>query len=433
MQLGKSRLMKKLLWLCLPLFFWVFLSGQFRKEYTGRPNALDAGDLSIFKKGPRLTATPQWVYWVSGIGVFGIGAGIFFFNRYKKRQAEQQLQKVSDEKAYLRLDVILSKLNVLQPERKLLEEIADSTHPNELLPMVESSEHFENRVDVYKKKKPETRILKQIYNLRHKLGFDFHNKRANFITTQMLAGGIKVECQIPHPAKKILFVTPVLHVTETQILLKPPTIKKKPVNLKRFPSLICRVRREDEADYEFTVPILDQVTGKSNAVIMGHTKDIRKMFIRESERVEVDIVTSFYIISEDQLDAIGGSISSAKSDMVLESMNGKIVDMSIGGLKIVTDETSKPLKPGDVLVFHLQGAGLRDDLMAKILRVNDTKDSKSLHMQFFRSRELERMKIKKFLFRMQKGTPGTKSTPANPPSKKPATAINANERKALLR
>lgn len=403
---------------------WIFLGGQ----QKNRPAALDSGKLSIFKfKQPTQVKTPVWFFWVMGGGAVAGVSGIFYLMHRKKIEAKQQIQKVSDEKAHLRLDIVLSKLNILPEERALLEQIAQgATHPNELLPLVESVEDFEQKVADFKKVKQESKVLKGIYHLRHKLGYDFQNKRASFVTTQMLAGGLKLECQIPHAKKNILFVSPILTVSETGILLKPPTIKKKPVNLKRYPYLTCRIRREEEADYEFQLPLINQIFGKPNAVVLGHTDDIKKLYIREAERIPVDIFTTFSIMSEEELNALSG----AKADMVMESINGKIVDISVGGIKAVLEERPAKLSIGDLMIFHLQGANLRDDLKARVLGINSHDTGHDVHMQFFRSRELERMKIKKFVFQRQKqstnGSPKKATAPAS------SDAVSSNERNAIL-
>lgn len=413
----------------IPILMWIFLGGQ-----AGRPSALDSGNLSIFKfNQPTKVETPTWVYWAMGGIAITAGLGIFFLMQRKKKEAAAQIQKVATEKAHLRLDIVLSKLNVLPPERKLLEEIANATHPDDLLPMVESVEEFEQKVVEFKKEKRESKVLKAIYHLRHKLGYDFHNKRASFITTQMLAGGLKLECQIPHEKKEILFVSPILTVSESGILLKPPTIKKKPVNLKKYPHLTCRIRREEEADYEFQLPIINQIFGKPNAIILGHTDDIKKMYIREAERIQVDIFTTFSVMSEEQLSAASGA---AKTDMVVEAVNGKIVDISVGGLKAVLEEKPAKLDLGDLMIFHLQGANLRDDLKGRVLGINQLEKGISVHMQFFRSRELERMKIKKFVFNAKKqNDPDTSNKTKKKPSAaapRKSDAVSANERGALL-
>ncbi|MBF0279808.1 MAG: PilZ domain-containing protein [SAR324 cluster bacterium] len=462
-------LYERLMLLVFPLLMWFMLSGQFRKTYTPgeKPEALNSGDLSIFKiKQPNAMKTPSWFYWVVGGGIISAALILFLTIRYRKYQDAMQIKKVNDEKAHLRLDVVLSKLNVIPPERKLLEMLADgATHPDDILPLVESVEDFEEKVENFKKKeeKPDSKVLKSIYNLRHKLGFDVLNKRINFITTQMLTGGIKLECRIPHPNKNILFVSPILNVSESGILLKPPTIRKKPVKLKQYPYLICRIRREDEADYEFRLPILNQIFGKPNAVVLGHSNEIKKLFIREFDRVNVDIFTTFYVLTEEKLNELGAGISATKSDMSLSSVNGNIVDMSVGGIratienlpkKVGDDGNLQVIEPGDIFIFHLQGANLREDLKARILKINTSDKTHEVHLQFFRTRELERLKIKKFVYRMEKKAEGAAvkapKAPAPPPNvnslddPKPKAAakttpqnqtsnsVSSNERNALL-
>ena len=431
------------LWV-MSVVLWFFLSGQFRSNRGDSPNALSQEGLEMFRfKQPDSVSTPDWAYWVFGLGVLAVVGFFYFVGRRKKHEEALRIQKVADEKAQLRLDVLLSKLSVIPPERQLLQKLAHATHPDEILPLVESVEDFEKKVETFKKEaKPEAKVLRNIYHLRHKLGFDVFNKRVNFITTQMLTGGVKLECKIPHPQKSILFVSPILNVTENNILLKPPTIRKQPVNLKKYRHLICRIRREDEADYEFQLPIKNQLFGNPNAIVLGHTKNIKKLFIREFERVPVDIFTTFYVMTEEQLSAMGAGAAASKSDLALHSINGQIVDMSAGGFKAVCEKIPPNLEVGDIFIFHLQGANLREDLKAQVLHFSKNGAAYDVNFQFFRTRELERLKIKKFLHRMEKKAAGT-ATPVEKQAPPPnvntaeetapkAKAVSANERSALL-
>ena len=113
----------------------------------------------------------------------------------------------------------------------------------------------------------------------------------------MLEIGTHLEFQIRFKGKNIIFMSPILDSNETQILIKPPTVKKRPANLKQFSELYCVVRRGKEAEYEFKFKIIGQLVTDLNAVILRHTKDIRKLKIRVYERLPMNIGMNFQFLT----------------------------------------------------------------------------------------------------------------------------------------
>ena len=74
----------------------------------------------------------------------------------------------------------------------------------------------------------------------------------------MLEPGTHLECQILHNEKNVVFMSNVLDSNETELMLKPPKVKNRPANMKQFTELQCRIRRENDADYEFKLKIIGQ-------------------------------------------------------------------------------------------------------------------------------------------------------------------------------
>ena len=127
----------------------------------------------------------------------------------------------------------------------------------------------------------------------------------------------------------------ILDSNETQLLITPPTVKRRPANMKQFKELYCKVRRGNDADYEFKFKIIGQLITDLNAVILRHTKRIRKLQIRISERLPMDLEMDFQLLSAEQFEM------EKKFDLGRlqhHRLSGKIKDMSAGGLKVQLDE-----------------------------------------------------------------------------------------------
>ena len=84
----------------------------------------------------------------------------------------------------------------------------------------------------------------------------------------------------------------------------PPKVKNRPANMKQFTELQCRIRRENDADYEFKLKIIGQLVRDLNAVILEHTSNIRRLHIRNSERLHLDLEMEFEIVAARQFEKI---------------------------------------------------------------------------------------------------------------------------------
>jgi len=424
---------------------WFFLSGQ---SWRGRriENKISLDNIFVNQSTPSQIPTSFWVF-LTIVTMIALSA-VIFMHLQRKQRTEDQFAKIAEEKANMQLEMKLSKMNLDKASKALVEKIVDSSSARDILPMVQSVEFFEEKVKEYKKTHKDSEVFKQILTLRQKLGYEFGNRTVPFICTQMLAPDLKLECRIPHPEKRIMFMTPILDIGETRILIKPPTVKGKAANMKRFPKLIFKIRRDADAEYEFTLPVVNQVSGKMDAVVLGHTTEITKLFIRESERIALNLRTSFSLIPESELD-------NAEEDGQLEEdipFEGNITDMSAGGLKIVAGNLSIQMKTGGFIVFHLEGANLRENLIVQIARVSTDQRKTIINCQFIRMRDLTRMKINKFLHRLKKQNSAqtikqkSKSKPAAVSSAQPQTsspkpvvqqdrqaaALKKEEREAIL-
>ncbi|MGK5092272.1 PilZ domain-containing protein [Deltaproteobacteria bacterium TL4] len=431
-----SKYVKMMTRASLFVLLWLFLTGQ---SHRGRRIDVNLTLDNLWQAPSMPAQIPPSFYFLLAIVLLVTGCGAYFIFRLRKQKAEQQYTKIAEEKANMQLEMKLSRMNLKPETMAFLETLLASSNPRDILPIVQSVESFEAKVTEYKKTHKEAKLFKQIFDLRLKLGYEFKNRTVPFVCTQMLSPELKLECRIPHPEKRIVFMTPIIDVGETRLLIKPPTIKGKPVNLKRFPKLVFTILREEDAEYEFTLPVVNQVSDKLDAVILGHSSTISKMFIREAERIPMNMATTFYHLSEAQL---GVHEKSSELPAGEPPFKGRIEDMSSGGLKVVASQISVQLRAGDYLAFHLEGANLRENLIARIAAIRSSNGETLLNCQFVKMRDIVRMKINKFLHRIKKqGTQKLRPSPevSAPPlssgaskQDRNAAVLKSEERKALL-
>jgi hypothetical protein len=379
----------------LPLA-WLMLCGIDRGP---KESNFALGDLQANYEGP--SVIPTSFYFLLAF-VIAAGVGGFFLLRYiRAKQEQEELDQIVDEQAQLELDTELEARRVSKENREFLRELCDTEDPVELVPVIMSFEEFEKVVEEFKAS-PRFRApaLAQIFNLRKALGFTIKNSEYAFLCTQMLLNGTKLECQIHSKGKSVAFMTSVLDANETELLIKPPMVKRRPANLKQFPEIACRLRREGDADYDFTLRVLDQITDEMNAVVLEQSKHIRTMRIRQSERISVNIEMDFQLVSEAQYELEKMEEQSRGEHIPITA---KVVDMSAGGIKLqISKMPARPIITGDVLVFHLARSSLRQDLAAGVLQVVPRGGLFDLHTTFREMDTLTRIKINQYLDRVQK-------------------------------
>jgi hypothetical protein len=161
--------------------------------------------------------------------------------------------------------------------------------------------------------------------------------------------------------------------------------------------LYCNIRRGNDADYEFKFEIIGQLKKDLNAVILSHTNKIRKLQIRISERLPMELEMDFQLLSSEQFEM------EQKFDLGRlqhHKLSGIIKDLSAGGLKVHLDELPpQGINKSDVFLFHLPYASLRENLVASVLDVNPRRGQVDVHF-FFRDIDmLTRMKLNQYLHR----------------------------------
>jgi len=189
----------------------------------------------------------------------------------------------------------------------------------------------------------------------------------------------------------------ILDSNERQMLIKPPKVKSRPANMKQFTELLCKIRRENDADYEFKLKIIGQLVRDLNAVILDHTSNISRLHIRTSERLQLHLEMEFEMVTARQFE-MDRQLDLGKGDYA--NLSGIIKDMSAGGIKVQLKELpSDGIKKEDVFLFHLPYASLRKKLVVSVLDVVSHEGLTDIHCEFRDLDMLTRMKINQYLHR----------------------------------
>ena len=331
-----------------------------------------------------------------GAVMVAAGVGAFFYIR-RRRWAEQ----MAEQREEARLRLMVSELNLTRTEIELLRTLLGGGDTADVLELMESRDRFEEAVLQFRQANPNHPTLRRVSQLRQRLEYGFSNVRNPFVDTRMLAPGARLRCRIRTPKREVNFLTTLLAVNEHQFIIRPPTAKGKPVNLGGLRELNFRVSRENDAEYEFTCAVEGQLPTGARPVMCGHTRSISRLLFRNADRVQVDIATEFYVIRQEFTnERTAGHLRALDSQF---RFDGAIKDISIGGALAATQDSQERLHEGDMVVFHLPAAQIKDDLVAQVVGMFGRDDgSTAVHLQFLGMRELNRLKLGKYLVSLKK-------------------------------
>ena len=379
---------------------WFLLCGISRDSKQSNFGLQDLQTTNMLQTMPSFSEIPLSFYLIS-LSFVSLVFGIIFTLRYlQKKKIRDDLEKIAKDQAQLAVDSGLEARQVDEDDRTFLFELCNTDDPEILLPIIMSADKFEEIVENYKKSaKFSESNLSKIYLLRKGLQFTFKNEGNGFTCTQMIEPGTHLEFKIHHKQKNIVFMSSILDSDETQLLIKPPTVKKRPANIKQFKALYCNIRRGNDADYEFKFKIIGQLVTDINAVVLKHTNEIRKLKIRVSERLPMDLPMEFQLLGAEQFEM------EQKFDLGKlqhHKLSGIIKDMSAGGLKVQLPKLPpQGIKKSDVFLFHLPYASLRKNLAATVLDVIPRKGQVDLHFVFRDIDLLTHMKLNQYLHRIK--------------------------------
>ena len=380
------------------VILWFLLCGIDR---SNKPSfsTTDLETSNLFQAMPPPSTWPISFWIALFFLVFGSIGGFYGVRYLREKQAQEELEAIVDEQAQMGLETEYENKKLDDETREFVTELCGTVDPVDILPLISSSELFEQTVIDFKESdRFEEEAYPKIFELRKSLEFTFKNLDWPFLNTQMLEKGMKIECEIRHKSRNVVFMTSILDANESHLYIKPPSVKKRPANLKQFPSIHCRLRRANDADYEFDLEIVDQLIDEMNAVILKQTSEIRKMTIRESERVPMDMEMNFQLVSDAQYDLEHKfEAEEQERDMVTAT----IKDMSGGGMKLQMKDL-QGLNKEDVLIFHLSRASLRRDLAASVMNIVPRGGLYDLHLKYRDNDTITKMKINQYLHRATK-------------------------------
>ena len=380
------------------VILWFLLCGIDR---SNKPS-FSTGDLetsNLFQSMPPPSTWPISFWITLFVLVFGSIGGFYGVRYLREKQAQEELDAIVDEQAQMGLETEYENKKIDEETREFVTELCGIADPVDILPVISSSELFEQTViDFKESERFEEEAHQKIFELRKSLEFTFKNLDWPFLNTQMLEKGMKIECEIRHKSRNVVFMTSILDTNESHLYIKPPSVKKRPANLKQFPSIHCRLRRANDADYEFDVDIVDQLIDEMNAVILKQTSEIRKMTIRESERVPMDMEMNFQLGSDAQYDL---EHKFEAEEQERDVVTATIKDMSGGGMKLQMKDL-QGLNKDDVLIFHLSRASLRRDLAASVMNIVPRGGLYDLHLKYRDNDTITKIKINQDLHRATK-------------------------------
>jgi c-di-GMP-binding flagellar brake protein YcgR len=276
---------------------------------------------------------------------------------------------------------------------------------------MQSKPLFERKVRQFREANPRNPAARKVGPLRQRLGYGFGNNRNPFVDTRMLAPGLKLQCRISTPKRQVSFLTALVAAGEDTFWIRPPTAKGKPVSLERLPELGFRVTRENDAEYEFTCRVVGQAPDGMRAVALAHTDQIHRMFFRNAPRIPLDLPAAFYVVRQEFSQEKSAAALKVRDSQFL--VEGRVKDLSSGGALAMVPHAQQAPEAGDMLIFKLAPAQIKDDIVAEVLRLVPRDDGNlQLHLQFAGLKELDRLKLNKYLTNLtQQGVAPVESGP----------------------
>ena len=346
-------------------------------------------DLDVFKSsGP---SNPIYNYIFAGLVAAGLVFALYYYITRRARMREQALAR---EETRLRL--MLSEANLGDNERTILETLAGSSLPQDIQPLLAQRTAFEAAVEKFREENGEDPLIKRIPEFRHRLGYGIGNLRNPFVSTRMLAPGMRLQCTIPASKRPVTFITAILGVGERAFFVRPPTVRGQPANLTRFETLTFKLARERDAEYEFDCKVMAQAPSGIRPVALEHSTSIRKLLFRHAPRIPVELDVHFFVVKQEV--ASEHKHRTFKRHESQYSMLGKILDLSLGGMRLIAELPGQKPVEGDIVVFQLPQANIKDDVVAEVIDVvAPQQDMIQMHMQFVGTKEINRLKLSKFL------------------------------------
>jgi len=329
-------------------------------------------------------------------------------------RSRTESSRLARQRQQARMKALITDLDLSDEDAALLRTITAGGTMATFIAAMETRGAFENSIRKFREAHPEDPALRKTIQLRQRLGFGFGNARNPFLDSRMLPVGTKLQCRMDLPKRSVMFLTVIVASNEMQFAIRPPRAKGKAARMTRFHTLSFRVTRDQVAEYEFTCKVLGQAPGGMQAVLMEHADRVRRLLFRNAPRTNVDIPADFYVVRQDTVkESSMALVRTRDSQFVLQ---GRVLDLSIGGALITTIKGEHNPRAGDMVIFRLPVIQMRDELVAQVVGVvTRSPVEQAYHLQFTGMKELDRLKLNRFLA----------SQPAAPPPSQPAPEAEA--------
>ena len=144
-------------------FLWFMLCGIDRSN-TPSFSTSDLETSNLFQSMPPPSTWPISFWITLFVLVFGSVGGFFGVKYLREKQAQEELDAIVDEQAQLGLDTELENKNIEQEARDFLEVMCGTSDPVDLLPVISSSELFEETAQEFKdSERFDEELLPQLY------------------------------------------------------------------------------------------------------------------------------------------------------------------------------------------------------------------------------------------------------------------------------
>jgi len=315
-----------------------------------------------------------------------IGVMVFFETR-RSRKIERGLRAL----ALAKFDLQAEKLDLRMSSATILKRIVQKTGLQDPASIMKFSSIFEDSVNKYyeieKIESIPNETLAQISALRKTLGFSPLPGGIVLTSTRQFCSGDKCTIQIPEndPPPTLHGTCYVIELNERQWSITRPEGPKVQVGTWARISLA----KPNDGEYIFRAQVLSDF---EEEIVFSHTNMLNRVQQRNWARVDVAIPVIATLMDERR---------------VGEVLQGKIVDISGGGLRmILPDKLAKDSML--ILNFELPGQGQISDLLVRVVRfavptgVNTSKIVHDVSVALAMDSDCE--KIIKFVFEKQRGT-----------------------------
>jgi hypothetical protein len=128
--------------------------------------------------------------------------------------------------------------------------------------------------------------------------------------------------------------------------------------------------------------------------------------------MSMDMETQFYVVRQEAAEKAHALLRARDSQYVVR---GKLLDLSVGGALAVVPLDEMSPHEGDTLIFHFTPAQIREDLVAAVVRTVTVEGNLlEVHLQFAGLKELDRLKLNKYLTNLAEQVAPPPSAPGSP-------------------